>query len=81
VETDTSSVFASRLRVRFRRWQLTRASTRVARYRARVEAAADKFQQHSLDFLLKSEGLGLDQAQRRAEALKNALFPVGGGDS
>jgi hypothetical protein len=81
VETDTSSVFASRLRVRFRRWQLTRASTRVARYRARVGAAADQFQQHFLDFLLKSEGLGLDQAQRRAEALRNALFPAEGGDS
>jgi hypothetical protein len=81
VETDTSSVCASRLRVWFRRRQLTRASSRVARYRARVEAAGDKFQQHFLDFLLKSEGLSLDQAQRRTEAFENALVPAERGDS
>jgi hypothetical protein len=81
VETDTWSVFVSRLRVRFRRWQWARAEASVARYQARLGAAGEKFRQHCLDFFLKAEGLPLDEAKRRAEALKTALFHAEASDT
>ena len=80
VETDTFSVFLSRWRVWFRRRQWSRAESRLAGCQARLEATGEKFQQHFLDFLLKAEGLPLDEAQQRAKALKAAICePEGSG--
>ncbi len=73
VETDTFGAFFSKLQVSYRRWRCVRAATRLGRIRAEAEAAAEKLQQHFLDFLLKAEGLPLDEAQRRAAALKRGL--------
>lgn len=81
VETDTFSVFLSRLRVWFRRGQLSGAESRLASCQVQLEATADQFQQHFLDFLLKVEGLSLEEAQQRASALKAAIFQPEGSDS
>jgi hypothetical protein len=40
--------------------------------RAKVHAAADKLEQHFVDFLLK-EGMPLGEARQRAAALRGAL--------
>jgi len=80
VETDTFSVFLSRLRVWFRRRQWSRAESQLAGCQARLEATGEKFQQHFMDFLLKAEGLSLDEAQRRARALRTAICQAQGGD-
>jgi hypothetical protein len=81
VETDTFGVFLSRLRVWFRRRQRSRAESGLASCRARLEATREKFQQHFLDFLLKAEGLSLDEAQQRARALTAAVWPPEDGGS
>jgi hypothetical protein len=81
VETDTFSVFVSRLRVWLRRRQCSRAESQLASCQARLEASGEKFQQHFLDFLLKVEGLSLDQAQQRAKALETAICNPEGSDS
>jgi hypothetical protein len=81
VETDTFSVFVSRLRVWLRRWQWSRAEARVASGQAKLEATGEKFQQHFLDFLLKVEGFSLDDALPRARALKAAMFQAEGDSS
>jgi hypothetical protein len=73
VETRTFAIFHSTLRVSWRRWRCAATTARLARIRARIDAAAGKLQQHFLDFLLKTEGLPLDQARRRAAALRAAL--------
>jgi hypothetical protein len=77
VETHTFSIFASRLRVSYRRWRHARAAARLGSAEASVEAAAEKMQQHFLGFLLK-EAFPLDQAQRRAAAFRAALADSGG---
>jgi hypothetical protein len=79
VETETFAVFLSRLRVWARRWQCAQAASRLSRVQARAEAAGDQFHQHYLGFLVKAEGLSLDEAQRRAQALRSALFTSTGG--
>ena len=81
VETDTFSVFVSRLRMWFRRWRWSRAEARVASCQARLEATGEKFQQHFLDFLLKVEGFSLDDAQPRAQTLKAAMVKPEGDSS
>lgn len=73
VETETFSVFVGRLRVWFRRRQCSRAESQLAYCQARLAATGEKFQQHFLDFLLKAEGLSLDEAEQRAKELKNAV--------
>jgi len=73
VETHTFAVFLGALKVSWRHWRYTAAVKKLARIRARIKAAAGKLQRHFLDFLLKTEGLPLDQARRRAAALKAAL--------
>ena len=72
VETRTFSMFLSTLRLAWKRWRRATAETRLARIQAKVETAAYKLQQHFLDFLLKSEGLPLDEARTRASSLKAA---------
>jgi hypothetical protein len=73
VETRTSGIFLSTLRVSWKRWRRASATTHLARIQARIEAAAERLQQHFLDFLLKTEGLPLDEARRHAAALRAAL--------
>lgn len=74
VETETFSVFLSRLLVWFRRRQRSHAESGLAGCQARLEAAGEKFEQHFLEFLLKAdEGLSPDEAQQRAQALTAAI--------
>ena len=73
VETRTFGIFLSTLRVSWKRWRYAAATARLARIQARIKAAAGKLQQHFLDFLLKTEGLPLDDARRRAADFKAAL--------
>jgi hypothetical protein len=73
VETRTFGVFLSSLRVSWKRWRCAHAATRLAKIQARIDAAAEKLHQHFLNFLLKTEGLQLDEARRRASALRAAL--------
>jgi hypothetical protein len=78
VETNTFSVFVSRVRVWSCRRRCSRAEAGLASCQARLDAAVAKFQQHFLDFLLKAEGLFLDDAQHRAKELGNAVGKVEG---
>jgi hypothetical protein len=73
VETLTFAVFLGALRLSWRYWLYAAAEKKLARIRARIQAATGQLQLHFLDFLLKTEGLPLDQARRRAAALKAAL--------
>jgi hypothetical protein len=73
VETRTFGIFLSTLRVSWKRWRYAAAAARLAKIQARIEAAADKLQQHYLHFLLKTEGVPLAEAQRCAADLKAAL--------
>jgi hypothetical protein len=73
VETRSFGIFVASLRVSWTRWRSAAAASRLARIRARVHAAAGKLQQHYLDYLLRSEGLALEEARRRAAALRAAL--------
>ena len=73
VETRTFSIFLSTLQVTWKRWRLAAATARLAKIQARIKAAAGKLQQHFLNFLLKTEGLALDEARQRAAALRAAL--------
>jgi hypothetical protein len=79
VETETFTVFAGRLRLWFRRRQCAQAAARLARLQSRTEAAGDQFHQHFLGFLVKAEGLAVEEARRRAQALREALFTCPGG--
>jgi hypothetical protein len=72
VETHTFSIFAGKLRVSCRRGQCARAVTRLGRTQARLEATAEKLQQHFLDFLLKQD-TPLDEARQRAVAFRRTL--------
>ncbi|MGH3393378.1 MAG: hypothetical protein ACRDPO_01690 [Streptosporangiaceae bacterium] len=74
VETETCSIFLSRVRLRWRRWHCARAASRLTRAQTRVEVAGDRFHQHFLGFLVQSEGLSPAEAQRRAHALRAVLF-------
>jgi hypothetical protein len=73
VETRTFSIFLSTLQVTWKRQRLAAATARLAKIHARIKAAAGKLQQHFLDFLLKTEGLPLEEARQRAAALRAAL--------
>jgi hypothetical protein len=73
VETRTLSMFLGTLRLSWKRWRHAAAETRLARIQAKVQTAAYKLQRHFLDFLLKSEGLPLNEARTRAASLKAAL--------
>lgn len=76
-ETRTFGIFLSTLRASWKRWRYAAATARLARIQAGTEAAAGRLQQHFLEFLLKTEGLPLDEALRRAAALKVALTDRG----
>jgi hypothetical protein len=72
VETQTLGIFVSKARAAWRRWWYARAATRQTMIRAQVGAAAEKLEQHFVDFLLK-EGAPLAEARQRAAALRRAL--------
>jgi len=72
VETHTFSIFISKARVSHASWRYSRAVKRLGRIQARARAAADKLQQHFLDFLLK-EDVPVDEARQRSVALRRAL--------
>ena len=73
VETCTFAMFCSRVRASWKRWRRAVAAGHLAGIRAAIEAASGKLEQHFLEFLLKTEGLPLDEARRRAAALRTAL--------
>jgi hypothetical protein len=64
------------VQVAYRRRRCRRATARLRRIQARIEAAAENLQQHFLDFLLR-EDVPLDEAQQRAAALRRALVDSG----
>jgi hypothetical protein len=76
VETQTFGMFLSKIQSAWRQWRCTRATTRMHMIQAHVEASADKLEQQFVDFLLK-EGTSVEQAQRRATALRCALTSSG----
>jgi hypothetical protein len=76
-ETRTFDICVCTLRVSWRRWRCAAAQTRKDRILARTHAALNNLQRHFLDFLLKAEGLPLEEAQGRATALKAALIDIG----
>ena len=73
VETDTFGVFLSRVRVSLRRRQSVRSMSQLASCQARLDITGQKFEQHFLDFLLKTEGFPLAEAEQRARALRTAI--------
>jgi hypothetical protein len=73
VETCSFIMFVSRLRTSWARRRHGAASVRLVGIRAAIDAAARRLEQHFLEYLLKSEGLSLDEARRRAAALRVAL--------
>lgn len=76
VATETFGIFLGKVQVAWKRWQYRRAATRLNMIRAQVHAAADKLEQHFIDFLLK-EGTSVDEARQRAAALRCALTSSG----
>jgi len=76
VETQTFGIFLGKVRAAWKRWRYERAATRLSMSRAKVHAAADKLEQHFVDFLLK-EGTPLGEARQRAAALSGALTSSG----
>jgi hypothetical protein len=72
-ETRTFGMFLASLWVSWKQRRLAVATGRLARIQARTESAADKLQRHFLEFLLKTDELVLEAAQRRAAALRAAL--------
>jgi hypothetical protein len=73
VETRTFAMFVIALWASWRQSRSTAAAARLARIRARVRTAADRLGKHFLEFLLKAEGTPLEEARRRAAALRTAL--------
>jgi hypothetical protein len=73
VETRTFGLFASTLRLSWSRWRSTTAVAGLARIAAELDAAAERLQQHFLDYLLKTEGLPLAEARQRSRAFSVAL--------
>ncbi|MGD0606004.1 MAG: hypothetical protein ABSA53_20740 [Streptosporangiaceae bacterium] len=74
VETHTFSIFISLVRASWASWRWTSDAAGLAATEAAAQAAADKLRRHYLDYLLRTEGLPLEEAQGRAAALKAALI-------
>jgi hypothetical protein len=73
-ETHTFAVFTGALRAHWANWRRTRAVADLTATEAAARAAATKLQRHYLDYLLRTEGLSLTDAESRAAALKTALI-------
>jgi hypothetical protein len=76
VETQTFGIFMGRIRAVWSRGRHDRATTQQNMIRAQVQATGEKLEQHFVDFLLR-EGKPLDEARRRAAALRSALTSSG----
>ncbi len=76
VDTQTFGIFFGRMRGTWKRWRCERAATRLNMTQAQVQAAAEKLEQHFVDFLLK-EVVPLSEARPRAAALRSALTSRG----
>jgi hypothetical protein len=77
-ETRTMALALATVQLAWARWRHAAAVTRLATLQASILASAATVQQDFLDFLLRTEGLPLEQARRRAAALVAAL--TGGQD-
>jgi len=73
VETRTFAIFLGELRLSWQQYRYAAAERNLARLQARIKAAAGKLQQHFLDFLLKTEGLPVEQALQRAAEFRAAV--------
>jgi len=73
VETRTFGVFLSTLWVSWKRWRRAVATAHLARIQSGLEVVAGELEQHFLDFLLRTDGLSLDEARRRAAAFTVTL--------
>ena len=73
-ETHTFVIFTGALRAHWANWRRTRAVADLTATEAAARAAATKLQRRYLDYLLRTEGLSLRDAEGRAAALKTALI-------
>ncbi len=73
LDTCSFVMFVSRLKVSWMRRRYSAAATRLTGIQATIDAASRRLEQHFLEFMLNSEGLALDEARRRAAALRTAL--------
>lgn len=73
-QTHTFGVFLSSLSAWWKSWRCAAAAARLDRIQAQLDAAVGKLQQHFFHFLLKAEGLPLDEARDRAAAFKAAVI-------
>jgi hypothetical protein len=73
VETRTLPLSLATLQLAWARWRRAAAAAHLASLQASIAATAATLQQDFLDFLLRTEGLPLEQARRRAAALTAAL--------
>ena len=76
VETQTFGIFVRRMRVAWKQWRFAHTAARLSMIKAQVHAAAEKLEQHFIDFLLK-EGAPLEEAQLRAVTLRCAFTSSG----
>ena len=72
VETETFTLFVGRIRAAWCRGRHERATTQLNMIRAQVRATGEKLAQQFVGFLLQ-EGILLDEARQRADALSRAL--------
>ena len=68
-ETRTFGTFLGTMRVSWKRWRYSAATTRLARARKKGGTVTAQLQQDFLNFLLKTEGLPFGLAQLRSAAL------------
>jgi hypothetical protein len=73
VETRTFAIFISGLHACWAHWRWTSAAAALKAAEAAAAAAAGKLQRHYLEYLLRTEKLPLEEALRRAVALRVAL--------
>ena len=73
VETHTFGTFVGTLRASWLNWRWTSAVAGLAATEAAAETAAGKLQRHYLEYLLRTEGWPLADAQERATALRAAV--------
>ena len=74
VQTHTFAIFIAALRASWAHWRQTRAAAALKTTKAATRAAADKLEWRYLDYLLRTEGLSLKDAEGRSAALKTALI-------
>lgn len=73
-ETHTFAIFTGALRASWASWRRTRAVADLTATEAAARAAGAMLQRRYLDYLLRTEGLPVEDAEGRAAALKSALI-------